>query len=81
MNAPVFHYHVNLNERGSYRADVRDGFGNTVYEILAGNELAEDESSIFEDGFMRNDHDMEGLSEYLTDLGIVPAGSVIVYEG
>lgn len=77
----TFHYHVNLNERGCYRADVRDEDGNTVYEILAGNELAEDESSIFEDGFMRNDKDMDGLTEYLTDLGIVPAGSVIVYEG
>lgn len=76
-----YHYHVNLNERGSYRADVRDEEGETVFEVLAGNELDEGDTSIFEDGFMCNDHDMEGLSEYLTDLGIVPAGSVIVYEG
>lgn len=76
---PRFEYHINLDERGSFSADVRNAeTGETVFEIKSGNELGEDESSIFEDGFMRDKHDMDGLSSYLTDLGILPAGAELV---
>ena len=76
---PRFEYHINLDERGSFYADVRNAATNeTVFEIKAGNELGEDETSIFEDGFMRDKHDMDGLTSYLTDLGIIPQGAEIV---
>lgn len=71
INEETFVYHINLNERGSFSADVRNQSGETVYEIKAGSELADDESSIFDDGYMRNPDDLEGLKGYLVDLGIM----------
>ncbi|OCG90028.1 hypothetical protein LMG667_03390 [Xanthomonas euvesicatoria] len=68
---PLFGYFIDLDERGSFLADVRDELGNTVFEIRAGNELADDESSIFDDGFMRDKHDLSGLQEHLVSLGIL----------
>lgn len=67
----TYQYYINLNERGSFYADVRNQNGNTVFEIKAGNELGPDESSIFEDGFMKNIHDMDGLKAYLVSLGVM----------
>lgn len=63
-------YHINLNERGSFHADVRRD-GQTIYDIYAGAELNDGDSSIFEDGFMRNERDMRGLREYLVDLEVI----------
>ena len=67
----VYTYHINLNERGSFYADVRNSGGKTVFEIRAGDELKPGESSIFEDGYMKGTHDMDGLKEYLVELGIM----------
>ena len=67
----VYEYHINLNERGSFYADVRNSSGVTVFTIKAGNELPEDESSVFEDGFMEHIHDMDGLKQYLISMGIM----------
>lgn len=67
----VYTYHINLNERGSFYADVRSPEGKTVFEIKAGSELGEGESSIFEDGFMKTKHDMDGLKRYLIDMDIM----------
>ena len=67
----TYTYHINLNERGSFYADVRNSSEKTVFTIKAGNELAEDESSIFEDGFMEHIHDMDGLKQHLISLGIM----------
>ena len=64
-------YHINLNERGSFYADVRDVNEKTVFEIRAGNELEDGESSIFEDGYMRHTTDTAGLENYLHELGIL----------
>jgi hypothetical protein len=54
---------INLDERGEFFADVRDTKGNTVYEIHG--------FDIFEDGFMQHKHDVEGLTEYLQQLGVI----------
>lgn len=65
-------YRVDLDERGSYRAAVFDPMADEdVYTIRAGNELEEGDTSIFEDGFMRNDQDMKGLTDYLRGLGVI----------
>jgi hypothetical protein len=77
-NPNKFTYHINLNERGSFYADVRDPDGKTVYEIKAGNELPEDETDIFEDGFMDNTKDLVGLRDYLVQLGILTDDSELV---
>ena len=55
-------YHINLDERGEFRADVRRD-GNTIFEI--------DGFDIFEDGFMKHKEDMDGLVEYLEHLGLI----------
>jgi hypothetical protein len=76
----TFSYHINLDERGSFSADVRDEKEKTVLDILAGNELGEDETSIFEDGFMDNKYDLIGLAKYLVHLGIAKLGDKIQFE-
>ena len=62
-------YHINLNERGCFYADVRDADGKTVFEVKGGDELPEGESSLVEDGFMRHLTDVDGLAEYMRSLG------------
>lgn len=73
-----FTHHINLDERGSYYADVRDHKGNTVFTIKAGNELEEGESDIFEDGFMVHKNDMEGLKSYLVSLSIMDKDDTLI---
>ena len=73
----VYTYHINKNERGGFYADVRDLNGKTVYEIKAGDELEPDETSIFEDGYMKNSKDIKGLESYLKELGIISDTAVI----
>lgn len=58
-----YYYYINLSERGDFYADVRNPDGKTVYEICG--------FSIFEDGFMSHDEDIEGLCSYLQDLGVI----------
>lgn len=73
----VYTYYINLDERGCFCADVRNPNGKTVFEIKAGDELEEDETSIFEDGFMKHKDDMEGLQTYLRQLGFIPQTATI----
>ena len=74
----TFEYHINLNERGYFYADVRNTSGKTVFTIKAGRELEEGETSIFEDGFMKNIHDMDGLKAHLIQLGIMKPGQKLI---
>ena len=76
----IFTYHINLNERGSFYADVRNSSDKTVFEIKAGDELGENETSIFDDGFMKDMNDMRGLKEYLVSLGIMKENQVLQFE-
>ncbi|MBB3923722.1 hypothetical protein [Xanthomonas arboricola] len=69
----LFGYYIDLNERGSFIADVRNQKGEAVFEIRAGNELGDGEASIFDDGYMRDKDDLSGLSSYLVELGIIEA--------
>ena len=67
----TYEYFINLDERGSFLADVRDPKGKTVFIIKAGNELSEDETSIFDDGYMDHPEDLVNLADYLRDLKIM----------
>lgn len=60
----TYEYYIDLDERGSFLADVRDENGETVFEIRAGAELTEEETSIFEDGFMKHHNDIEGRRQF-----------------
>jgi len=72
------YYYINLDERGSFYADVRNPSGKTIFEIKAGNELKEGEISIFEDGFMKDKNDIAGLKDYLVTLGIMNKNQVLM---
>ena len=74
----LYGYYINDDERGSFFADVRNPKGSTIFEIRAGNSLEEDESSIFDDGFMCDKGDVAGLTTYLIDLGVIPKESQIL---
>ena len=63
-------YSINLDERGDFKADVRDPFGRSVYEI--------DGFDIFEDGFMKDKQDLKGLASMLVENGVIPPGSDVV---
>lgn len=56
-------YYVNLDERGEFYADVRNAYDKTVFEISG--------FEIFEDGFMSDKRDLDGLKDYLVSLGIM----------
>ena len=63
----TFEYFINLDERGSFNADVRTETGKTVYEIANVEELTD----VIETGYMKNSKDLKGLKEYLVLLGIM----------
>jgi hypothetical protein len=65
-------YHINLDERGEFYADVRRD-DKTIFEIKG--------FEIFEDGFMRNKNDMHGLAGYLVTLGIINVHEQIQFIG
>ena len=79
MKTKIYKYFINLNERGSFYADVRDEKGKTVYEVRGGNELPEDETSLVEDGYMKNFTDAYGLQEYLKEIGVIKENAVIIH--
>ncbi len=54
-DVPVYEYHINLNERGYFYADVRDSSGNTVFEIK-NEEEGDDEN---EDDFFDQENEFE----------------------
>lgn len=65
----IYGYYVNLFERGSFLADVRNEDGQSILEVRGGAELGEDETSLIDDGYMRHFHDLAGLKDYLVGMG------------
>jgi hypothetical protein len=69
----TYFYHINLNERGQFYADVRDEKDNTIFEIKG--------FEIFKDGFMTNVKDMNGLKNYLVNLSLISKQDELKYVG
>ena len=67
-----FTYHINLDERGEFNADVRDCNDTTVFEFSGG--------WMFEDGFMDNKKDVDGLASYLASIGLIPLDALLSFE-
>ena len=67
----TYEYFINLDERGEFFADVRSPMGTTIFEIHG--------FDIFEDGFMRNNQDLDGLESHLQDLGLLEAEDTICH--
>ena len=65
-------YFINLDERGEFYADVRDGSNNTIFEIKG--------FDIFEDGWMRNKSDLTGLKNHSVGLGVMKADDDLTRE-
>lgn len=59
----LFGYFINLHERGEFHADVRNEQQKSILEIK--------DSWIFEDGFMKNTEDLDGLRDYLLSIGLI----------
>lgn len=65
--AKAYGYYVNLDERGSFYADVRGIDGKTILEVRAEGR----DPDLVEDGFMSDRHDASGLEEHLRDLQVI----------
>ena len=65
-----YSYHINLNERGCFFADVRDPEGETILEIHG--------FDIFENGFMSDLYDLRGLEELLISQGYIEKSDTLV---
>jgi hypothetical protein len=64
-----FKYYIDMDERGEFRADVRDENDNTVWETEG--------FEIFEDGFMKHKEDLSGLTKYLKSLDIMKFNDIL----
>jgi hypothetical protein len=73
-----FGYFIDRAEPGDFFAVVRDAVGKTVYEIKGESGLVGDESNVFDDGFMGNEHDVAGLTTYLRSFGVIPEDGVVL---
>jgi hypothetical protein len=74
-----YKYVIDLDERGQFKAHVEDHGGKTVWEVSYPEYYQDDEtgeemenSTIFDDGYMKNTEDVEGLENYLKQVGTMP---------
>ena len=58
-----YNYYINLDERGEFYADVRDHAENTIFEFHG--------FDMFDDGYMSDKFDTDGLRCYMYDMGII----------
>ena len=80
----LYTYH---EERGEFTASVDDASGNELWSVRypdlyhdeTTGELVES-STIFEDGFMRNADDVEGLEKYLKSLDVLNEDDILVTD-
>lgn len=73
-----YYYHVNIDERDVYAADVRDQDDNTIYTIPNWEEMRD----LIDCGFMKHAEDMQGLHEHLyRDLEIIKPTDILVWVG
>lgn len=80
-----YNFIIDMEERGilAFHVESASEPNKTVFEYRYDESDIEDEashfheSSIFDDGYMKDLSDMEGLTEYLISLEIIPAESVI----
>lgn len=66
----TYHYHINLDERGEFFADVRDDKENSVFEVHG--------YDIFNDGFMADNHDIDGLRDHLVSVGVMVDDGILI---
>lgn len=70
----TFFYWIDADERGEFSARVNNPHGKEVFSIPD----AEAMEDLIQDGFMRNTGDIDGLAEYLKDMGVMAKNDVLV---
>lgn len=75
----LFTYHIDHDERGEFRADVRNADDKTVHEIHDDEETGEIWE--LEAGYMRHTRDLVGLKSYLVELGIMQPNDTLAGSG
>ena len=79
----TFGYYINLDERGSFDADLRDMDDKSLMTVSneeqdgEGN-VVQGEIGLVEAGYMKHGRDIDGLASYAIQMGIIPAGSVVL---
>jgi hypothetical protein len=64
-------YHINLDERGEFYADVRHPSSDETMIEIKGHD-------IFETGYMAHKEDMEGLTEWLQHIHLIREDDEVV---
>ena len=84
MSALKYSYH---EERGEFHGYVEDEMGNVIYEMHYPEFYEDDEtgeliesSTIFEDGFMQDADDTEGLRKYLLSMRLINEDDEVIHE-
>lgn len=67
-------YYINLDERGDFYADIRNEDEQTIFEIR--NE--DDEISLIVNGFMSHKEDLDGLQDYLKEIGLIDGSAELL---
>lgn len=82
MSELKYSYH---EERGEFVASLTDEMGNVIWSVRYPDYYEDDEtgeliqcSTIFDDGYMKNPDDINGLYHYLLDMGIIADDDEIV---
>lgn len=70
----TFFYWIDADERGEFSARVNNPHGKEVFSIPD----AEAMEDLIQDGFMRNTGDIDGLAEYLKDMGVMAKNDILV---
>lgn len=71
----LYGFYVNCDERGEYRADIRNVLGATVFEYGSNDE---GRIELVDDGHLKHARDLNGLEDYLRENGILPDNSELL---
>lgn len=69
----TYRYHINLDERGEFYADVRDPFGETVFEINT-----EAAYGLVEGGMVKDVRNPSKIKEHLVYLNFIDDGDEVI---
>jgi hypothetical protein len=79
-NGQPFLYVIDKNERGDFAAHVENKKGEIIFEFKAGGELSKGETSLFDDGWMKHEDDIKGLTKYLREMEVIGKSDWVTKE-
>jgi hypothetical protein len=72
----VYGLYINLDERGSFNADVRDLNDKTIFQVID-----DDAFEMSEQGLIRDLHSPDDYEDYMRDVGLIPKGGHVYDMG